>query len=106
MPTKPLRCLRIKLFTPGNRSHKTCVVKAKGGHHFTDEGEEIILKRYADEIEKAWPCDEFSLKEVGRGEYSFVWIGKRPIDEAALLVGGMPLGQVAQVEVGQQELCS
>jgi hypothetical protein len=44
-------------------------VKAKGGHHFTDEGEEIILKRYADEIE-------------------------------------MPLGQVAQVEVGQQELCS
>lgn len=99
-PGKPLKQIRVKLFTPGNKSFKTVFLKAPNGRIFTPDGELMVLQRVAAQLEQAFPFEMFDMIQVGRGEYNFVHIGPRPVDEAALLVGGMPLGETASVEVG------
>lgn len=97
---KPLRQLKIKVFTPGNKAFKTIHMRVPKGMQYRDGGEEIVLRQFADEIEKAYPNDEFALKQLARGEFNFVHVGKKPVDPATLLVGGMAVGEVASVEVG------
>jgi hypothetical protein len=99
---KPLRKLKIKVFTIGNKSHKTIHLSVPKGMQYKDGGEDIVLRQFADEIEKSFPNDHFSLKQIGRGEYNFVWVGKKPVDPATLVVAGMAVGEVTSVEVGAQ----
>lgn len=99
--SKPLKRLKIKLFYPGNKSHKVVLMNAPKGRIIPPGGEQTTLENFASQYEKNFPEDEFSLREVGRGEYNFVWIGKREADPAELLVGGMHLGEVVTVELGR-----
>jgi hypothetical protein len=97
---KALKRITVKLFAPGNKTHKTVTLPAGKGRMFVDEGVSA-LNHFAEELEKNFPNEDYALREVGRGEYNFVWIGKKAVDPADLLVGGMHLGEVATVELGQ-----
>jgi hypothetical protein len=97
---KPLRYLTIKVFSPGNRKHKTFMIKCPPGSHLKADGEDEVLKQFADRIERTWPHEEYAVREVGRGAWNFVWVRSTPVDDAELRIGGMKLGEVASVEVG------
>lgn len=97
---KPLKQLKVKVFTVGNRSYKTVHLKAKPGHIFTPEGEEYALRQFAEHLEQQLPFEEFTLKQIGRGEYNIVHVRTKPADEREIVCAGMPLGEVASVEVG------
>lgn len=98
---KPVKQVKLKIFAPGNKSYKTTFVKVPNGQQFRPEGIEFVLRQAAKNIEEGFPLEEYSLRQLGRAEFNFVHVGKKPVDEAALLVGGVPLGEVATVEVGQ-----
>lgn len=98
--SKPIKQLTIKVFAPQNKVHKTYYLRAKSGNIFTPEGIEYALQQFAGNIEKAHPYEEYSLKQISPRDFNFVWIGKKPVDEAAIRIGGMELGETATVEVG------
>lgn len=97
---KPLRQIKIKLFTIGNKSFRTMHIRAPKNMQYKDGGEEVVLRQFAEELEKSLPNEDFALRQVGRGEFNFVWIGKKPVDPELLVVAGMAVGEVASVEVG------
>jgi hypothetical protein len=97
---KPVKQIKVKVFTVGNKSCKTFHFRSPNGRVFTPEGVEHTLQRFAAEISKSFPHDEYTLKQLSRNEFNFCWVGKRVIDPGELLVGGMALGQIASVEVG------
>lgn len=97
---KPLRYLTIKIFAPGNRQHRTRVIKCPKGHHIMLGEEKEVLKTITAELRKQSPDHDYEVKEVGRGAYNFVWVAQKPVPDEELLVGGMRLGEVTSVEVG------
>jgi hypothetical protein len=99
---KPLKQLRIKVFQPGNTSCKQHRLHVPKGMIVKPGGEFDVLGRIADDLERTFPTEEFEMIEVGRGAYNFVHKGKRPIDPANILVGGLRLGEVATVQVGAE----
>lgn len=100
---RPLKQITVKIFFPGNKGHRTRIFAAPAGHHFKVGGEQGVLETIAGEIEKQWPFEEYSLKEVGRGCFNFVWVGKKPVEDSELLVGGLQLGETTSVEVGRAD---
>lgn len=97
---RPLKQITLKVFTPENRSHKTFIVKCPNGTQLKRGGENVVLKRFADELEKNFPLDDFEMREVGRGCFNFVWVRRKPVEEQSLAVAGMELGKQTTVEMG------
>lgn len=87
--------IQVKLFLPGNKKFRLETIRAPKGQCFTSSGEDFVLAKVAVELEKNFPGDEYTMVQVGKGKYNFVWAGKKPIDEAELLVGGLRLGEVS-----------
>jgi len=98
----PLKKLTIKMFAPGNRTHKTVILAAGKGKVFKPCGEFEVLSNVADSLETQFPNDEFRMVQVGPAAFNFVWERKKTLEEVAdrVMIGGMHLGEVATVEVG------
>jgi len=95
--------LTIKMFAPDNRTHKTIILAVGKGKVFARGGEFNVLSNVADSLETQFPNDEFRMVQVGKGAFNFVWDRKKTLEEVAdrVMIGGMHLGEVATVEVGQ-----
>jgi hypothetical protein len=79
---KPLKKLVIKVFNRNNQAAKTHQITADNGRIFVDVSP--ILNRFAEQIEKQWPEDEYRMVELGPGRFNFIWVGPRkPEQEAA-----------------------
>jgi hypothetical protein len=98
------KILRIKLFEPGNKKHKVYVFRAGKSRHFAERGVEDILGKVVAEIEKMYPHREYSMVQVGRGDYNFMDRGYKEVADEDLLVAGLRLGEVVTVEVGSGNL--
>lgn len=57
----PLKKLTIKMFAPGNRTHKTVILAAGKGKVFKPGGEFDVLANVADSLETQFPNDEFRM---------------------------------------------
>ena len=97
-----LKKLTIKMFAPGNRTHKTVILAAGKGKVFKPGGEFEVLSNVADSLETQFPNDEFRMVQVGPAAFNFVWERKKTLEEVAdrVMIGGMHLGEVATVEMG------
>ena len=69
----PLKKLTIKMFAPGNRTHKTVILAAGKGKVFKPGGEFDVLSRVAESLETQFPNDEFRMVQVGPAAFNFVW---------------------------------
>ena len=97
-----MKKLTIKMFAPGNRTHKTVILAAGKGKVFKPSGEFDVLSNVADSLETQFPNDEFRMVQVGPAAFNFIHARKKTLEEVAdrVMIGGMHLGEVATVEVG------
>lgn len=97
---KPLKRLRVKIFQPGNKRHKVVLLEAGKGRMIIPGHELGCLEPVIAMVEKNHPFDEFSLVQVGRGDFNIVWRGRKPIQPEEILALGVPLGEVTTVTLG------
>jgi hypothetical protein len=99
----PLKKLTIKMFAPGNRTHKTVILAAGKGKVFKPGGEFDVLSNVADSLETQFPNDEFRMVQVGPAAFNFVWDRKKTLEEVAdrVMIGGMHLGEVSTIQLGK-----
>lgn len=69
-----IRCVKVKVFHPGNKRAVTHRTIAPKGKHFLAEHVEQILKGYVDKVEAAAP-DQYRMVQVAPGEFNFVHDG-------------------------------
>ena len=97
-----MKKITIKMFAPGNRTHKTVILAAGKGKVFNPGGEFDVLSNVADSLETQFPNDEFRMVQVGRAAFNFIHVRKKTLEEVVdrVMIGGMHMGEVATVEVG------
>lgn len=88
--------VKIRIATPGNKELRTLTF-ATGKKASVED----ILGGVAIAIEKEWPLDKFNRRKIAEYEYQFDWVSATQIHEDELRVGGLPLGEVETVQVGQ-----
>lgn len=96
-----MKKITIKMFAPGNRTHKTAILSAGKGRIFKPGHEFNILSRVADQLETEFPCEEFRMVQVGPAAFNFIHVRTNPVDPEQIMVGGMKLGEVATVRIGK-----
>jgi hypothetical protein len=66
-----IRCIKLKLFKPGNKSSVTQRVVAGPGRHFNPANIEKVLADFVDKVEAAMP-NRYRMVQIGRAEFNFM----------------------------------
>jgi hypothetical protein len=69
--------IRVKIFAPGNKQGNALIIKAPKGKQFTEQGIAAHLDNIANQLEKAYPKDDFRMIELRDGQVNFVHQGER-----------------------------
>lgn len=71
------KVVTVRIFNPGNASHRTIRRRADKGQGFADAAVDDILDGVAEHLEKYFPEHDYRLVPIGSGEFNFVWRGRR-----------------------------
>ena len=80
-----IRCVKMKVFAPGNKKAMTFRTVAAPGHHFTAANIEKVLAEFVEKLDAAMP-DLYNMVQVGRGDFNFVRIEK-PVEAEPVFTG-------------------
>lgn len=91
------RPITIRVYASGNNGYEEAMVATGKGWSVDD-----ALDRVATELDERRPQDEYRLDTPAPRTFHFVWTGRKPLDPAHLMIGGMKMGEVATVTIGEQ----
>jgi hypothetical protein len=74
---RPLKQITIRIFRPGGKKSKTHLYRAPNGKAFTETGLASLLEQTITNIETHLPDEDYAMRQVGRGAFNFVWMGKK-----------------------------
>lgn len=73
-----IKRIHVKIFNPHNRGYQRHVVVAGAGRAFFEDGVDKALEHMATAIEQLYPQHEYSMVQVDRDAFNFVWRSEKP----------------------------
>lgn len=87
--------VHITIFYPGNKRKKRIVHRPQPGMGFvTDKGVDMVLVKTADQIDKAFPNEEYGMVQTGPASFNFVWRKSRPTTFAEEILDKVEVAQL------------